>query len=101
MKKRHTSYKDYGFEDGEAKELKLHCRSPDFSEDDRYLLTQASICSNPSIADLVYKSIVCKMSYEELQEYYYVPIAKADFYGYQRLCLFWFRQFLLFERRWT
>lgn len=101
MKTRNKSYRDYGFEDGEAKQLKLRCRSPNLTDYDKFLLKQASIQSNPDIADLVYKSIIFKISYEELQDYEYVPIAKADFYGYQRLCLYWFRQFLMFERRWN
>lgn len=101
MRTRHKSYSDYGFKEGEAKQLKLHCRSPGLSEHDKFLLHQASIQSNPSISELVYKSIVCKLSYEDLQDEDYVPIAKADFYGYQRLCLYWFRQFLMFEQRWN
>lgn len=100
MRTRHKSYSDYGFQDGEAKQLKLYCRSPGLSDHDKFLLKQASRKANPSIDELVYRSIVCKMSYEELQDRDYVPIAKADFYGYQRLCLYWFRQFLTFEGRW-
>ena len=100
MRTRNKSYSDYGFRYGEEKQLKLHCRSPGLSEHDKFLLHQASIQSNPSISELVYKSIVCKLSYEDLQCEGYVPIAKADFYGYQRLCLYWFRQFLIFEKRW-
>lgn len=92
------SYEDYGFDFGEDRELREHCRKSDFC--DQETLLTAAIASNPEIASDLYYSLVNGVSYEKLSMIKYIPIAKPDFYGYQRRCLSIFRNFLLMYGKW-
>lgn len=98
MRVRETSYRDYGFDEGEEKRLKAYCRKKDFS--DNKLLLDASEHANPDISDDLYYSIVANVSYDDLCKIKYIPLPKVDFYGYQRKCLRMFRNLLMFNRKW-
>ena len=98
MKTRETGYKDYGFEQGEEKKLKEYCKNSGFS--DHELLLNAAIETNPAIASDLYYTIVSGLSYESIDKVRYVPISKGDFYGYQRKCLYIFRDFLRIYGKW-
>lgn len=80
---------DYGFEEGEEQIIISYCRSPDFSEND--LLKEAALNTNPCIAKAICESITKDISYEKLCGKEYIPLTKADFYGYRRKCIdeFW------------
>ena len=95
MRTRHKSYKDYGFEEGEEKQLKLRCRSQDLEEHDKFLLRQAAEKATPDLSKEVYDSITQNLSYDDLCCRNYVPIGRDDFYGYQRLTLYYYRNFLM------
>ena len=100
MKIRETTYRDYGFEQGEQKKLLEYCRGPDFGVDDAYLMRQCAIAANGAIADQLYVSITQGISYDRLFLREYIPMPKQDFYGYRRLCLSIFRNFLIFLGEW-
>ena len=100
MKTRNKSYKDYGFTEGEARRLKIFCRSEEFTKDDEFLLWEASDMSNPTIKKYIYDSIKKKTSYDQMSKRDYIPIGKKDFYGYQRLCLSHMRRLLIERERW-
>lgn len=88
MKTRKMGYSDYGFRDGEAKQLQKYCRRPDFAES--FLLKEACQDSNENIADDLYCSIVHGISYNKLTRKKYIPLPEVDFYGYRRKALFLF-----------
>lgn len=104
MKTRQTSYTDYGFVDGniksekESSKLKEYCRKPDF--DEHVNLMHAAVSANQSLASDLYYSIVNNLSYEDISRIKYIPISKTDFYGYQRKCLYLFRDLLKMYGRW-
>lgn len=86
MRTREKSYKDHGFEnDDEAKKVIEYCRSPDFGFE-RELITSA-ISANKLIAYDLFYSIVCDLSYREIEKIKYIPINEVDFYAYRRMCL--------------
>lgn len=98
MKTRLTGYRDYGFDEGEEKELKKYCKSQNF--DNHRNLWEAAVDANKSIAIDLFYSILSGLSYEDLIKIKCIPLPKADFYGYQRKCLSTLRNFLIFERKW-
>lgn len=99
MKKREASYKDYGFEKGEAKRLIEYCRADGFQ--DQQLLSICCASANPCISKQLFSSIVSeKATYDRQIKKEYIPLARADFYGYRRLTLSIFRNFLLMYGKW-
>lgn len=98
MRKREMGYQEYGFDPGEEKKLKEYCQSADFTDHD--ILLQAAISSNPAIAADIYYSLVKGLSFERISNIRYIPIPKADFYGYQRNCLAIFRNLLVMCGKW-
>lgn len=88
MRTNEKKYKDYGFVEGEAKQLKLYCRSPDFTKDEERILWQAAEMSNPALKELLFKSVRYNTGYYKLRDESYIPLPARDFYGYQRLCLY-------------
>ena len=98
MKVRRMSYSDYGFNNGEEKELKEYCRNEGFA--DYEMLLQSSISANPAIAGDLFYSLLNGLSYDSLTKIKYIPYSKGDFYAYQRRCLSVFRNFLLLYGKW-
>lgn len=98
MRKRDTGYKEYGFDKGEDKKLKLYCRN--MSAEDSVTLLHCAVSANNALYNEIYFSLVSGISYEELEKIRRIPIAKNDFYGYQRLCLYKFRDLLLLSGKW-
>lgn len=98
MKTRLTGYRDYGFDDGEEKELKKYCKSHEF--DSHRNLWESAVNANRSIAVELFVSIAKGLSYEDICKSWDIPLPKADFYGYQRKCLSTLRNFLIFEGKW-
>lgn len=98
MRKREMGYQEYGFNPGEEKLLKEYCRKSDFS--DHNLLLQSAISSNPAIAADLYYSLVTGLSFDKISNFRYIPIPKVDFYGYQRHCLWIFKDLLRLYGKW-
>lgn len=98
MRKREMGYQDYGFAPGEEEQLKEYCRKSDFTEHD--ILLQAAITSNPALAADLYYSLVNGLSFDRISNIKYIPIPKADFYGYQRNCLAIFMNLLVMYGKW-
>lgn len=100
MKTRNTSYTDYGFQESEkeSKRLKKYCCQPEF--DEHVTLMQAAVSANASIAGDLFYSLRENLSYDEIERIKYIPISRGDFYGYQRKCLFIFRDLLRMYRKW-
>lgn len=90
-------YRFFGFDSDEAKKLKAFCRRPDFAE--HKLLLDSAISANPTIASDLYYSLVNGISYDSLSKIKYIPLPQVDFYGYQRKCLFIFRNQLLINNK--
>ncbi len=93
MRTREHGYSHYGFRDGEARELKKWCKSPDFKQNE--LLMKSAKESNEVISNSIYLSIVKGLSYERIDGMDYIYIGKGDFYGYQRKALAIFRKALI------
>lgn len=98
MKTREKGYREYGFLEGEGKKLRDYCKQEGFRDHDALL--SAAVYSNPSIAGDLFYSLLNGLSYDSLIKIKYIPYSKADFYGYQRLCLSIFRNFLLLYGKW-
>lgn len=98
MRTREKTYKEYGFEQEEGKRLREYCKKEGFCDHDTLL--NAAIYSNPSIAGDLFYSLLNGLSYDNLTKIKYIPYSRADFYGYQRLCLSIFRNFLLLYGKW-
>lgn len=98
MRKREMGYQEYGFYPEEEKRLKEYCQKSDFSDHDTLL--QAALSANPSIAADLYYSLVTGLSFDKLSNYRYIPIPKVDFYGYQRNCLWIFKDLMILYRKW-
>lgn len=98
MKVRRKGYKDYGFDTKEGRRLIDFCGH--LSAEDQYILRQCAICAYPEIQDALFESIVHNISYDVLNGRQYIPLSKTDFYAYRRLCLMYFRNFLMYMRKW-
>lgn len=70
---------------GEEREIQVACKSHAFSYHRELIECARRI--NADIASDLYYSIVTGISYDELTKVRYIPIGKADFYGYRRKCL--------------
>lgn len=98
MRTRDKGFKDYDFKSGEEKQLKKYCRGPDFGECD--MLKQSAILSNPLLSEELYESIVEGVSYDKMSTTKDLHISKNDFYGYQRKCLWIFKNLLRQQGKW-
>lgn len=93
MRTREKGYADYGFSQGEEKQLKEWCRMSDFAEE--FLLLESAKMANENIFNDIYFSIVKGLSYEKMDKKVYQNIGKGDFYGHQRKTLAIFREALI------
>lgn len=93
MKTREMSYKDYGISRKEEIELKNRCKK--MEQEECRMLFESAISANPDIFNQIYYSLAEGCSYDELRKIHYIPISKVDFYGYQRKCLYKFKNLLL------
>lgn len=94
MRTRRTYYKDYGIDEEDVKQIKERCTHMDSEE--KELLWNAAIYSNPCIAKELYTSLEQQKTYRQMADIDYIPYNYEDFYGYQRLCLVIFRNLLIF-----
>lgn len=78
-------YDNYGLTRQEFKDLCDFCQDKDFKLQD--LLLESAKESNKEIAEIIFESIICNLSYERLSGRYYIPYDKGSFYGYRRMCL--------------
>ena len=53
------------------------------------------------MAEKIYRSLTEKLSFEDLDKEEYMPIGKEDFYGYQRACVNYFKNLLIFAGRYN
>lgn len=98
MRTRDKSFRDYGIDPDEEKQLKRLCKSAEFSYHD--ILLQAAVSSNPVIAPDLYYSLASGVSYEKINNVKRICLAKNDFYGYQRKCLSIFKNLLIVLGKW-
>lgn len=98
MKTRRTYYKDYGITDDEAKHLKKICRETE-DQEEKDILWNAAQLANKCLARQIYKSLREKQSYEKVDEKDAIYISREDFYGYQRLCILYFKNLMIFAGR--
>lgn len=78
--------------------MKEYCQRPDFKDHD--LLLESAISSYPEIAGDLYWSIIGGISYDDIVKIKYIPLPKSDFYGYQRKCLYMFKDLLRLHGKW-
>lgn len=97
MRTRRTYYEHYGIDKDEVKYLKTYCCN--LNETDLEILQQVSAIPNDFFAEKVYRSLTERLSFEDLDKEEYMPVGKEDFYGYQRLCLAWFRKIMFWFGR--
>lgn len=82
MRKRETSYSDYGITEDEVQYIKDFCRNSNTEQQKliKYALSELV----PYIAPYVYYSLVNNLSYEDICAKNYLYIGKGDFYGHRR-----------------
>lgn len=92
MKTRHAWFKCYKMSKSEVRLLKSKCK-----EDDSVavLLKEVTKSDHDLLGSCVYQCLKYGLSYEELQDRVYVPVAKPDFYGYWRQALFLLKEAIL------
>lgn len=93
MRTREKGYSDYGFKQGEEKQLQEFCRQSDFAEDS--LLLECAKKSNSAIGADLYFSLIRGLSWEQLDKRTMQQYLKNDFYGYRRKTLGLFRAALI------
>ena len=93
MRTRERSYFDYGFKEGEERQLQEFCRRPDFAED--FLLLECAKKANADIGGDLYFSLIRGLSWEQLDKRTWQQYSKVDFYGYRRKALGLFRAALI------
>lgn len=98
MKTREKGFAYYGIPLKLEKKIKSYCRRIDF--DDWDLLMRAAVEAKREIADDLYYSLRCGVSYDELTKIKYIPIGKGDFYAYRRKCMKIFRDLMILNRLW-
>lgn len=90
MKTRNKSYKDYGFEDGEEKQLISFCKSPDFNA--HIKLYVSCISANEDLSEELFYSLRRGVSYDALEKAKHIPLSKTDFYAYRRKALAYLKE---------
>lgn len=93
MRTRRKYYKDYGLTNEDVLDIKKRVLTMD--EEDRNVLWNAAVYTNPCIAKELFASLEKNMTYRELADKDYIPYNYEDFYGYQRKCLVMFRNLLI------
>ena len=93
VRTRERSYFDYGFKEGEERQLQEFCRRPDFAED--FLLLECAKKANTNIGGDLYFSLIRGLSWEQMDKRTCQQYSKGDFYGYRRKALGLFREALI------
>lgn len=99
MRMRRTYYRHYGIDKEEEKKIKAYCLNLD--EEDKNILWQAAMRANGFMAKKIYRSLTERLSYEDLDKEEYMVVGKEDFYGYQRACVNYFKNLLIFAGRYN
>lgn len=71
------------------------------TEEEKEILWNAALLTNEFLAKLLYRSLREKLSYEDLDKEEYIPYSKDDFYGYQRMCVMYFKNLMIFAGKYT
>ena len=83
MRIRTTLFKDYGISLDQAAKLRKWCRTA--TPEQQALILQCCQAARPDMAAILFFSITQGLGYDVLSRALYIPIARIDFYGYQRL----------------
>lgn len=100
MRTRRTYYRNYGITTEEAERLKQICRETNDPEE-KEILWNAALLANGALASQIYKSLREKKSFEKIDEKEYIPLNREDFYGYQRLCVLYFKNLMIFAGKYS
>lgn len=93
-------YKDHGITDEESKYLKQLCRETN-NQEEIDILWSAALLANKDLAPQIYTSLREKKSYEKVDEKNTIYLGREDFYGYQRLCIKYFKNLMIFVGRYS
>lgn len=97
-KTRRMYYRDHGITDEESKYLKQICRETN-SQEEMEILWNAALLANKDLAQQIYISLREKKSYEKVDAEDTIYLGREDFYGYQRLCIKYFKNLMIYAGR--
>ena len=83
MRIRTTLFKDYGISPDQAAKLRAWCRTATPKQQE--IILECCQAARPDMATILFFSITQGVGYDVLSRALYIPIARIDFYGYQRL----------------
>ena len=83
MRTREKLFEDYGISPDQAAKLRRWCRTA--TPEQQALILQRCQAARPAMATILFFSITQGVGYDVLSRALYIPIARIDFYGYQRL----------------
>lgn len=83
MRTREKLFRDYGISMDQAAKLRKWCRTA--TPEQQALILQCCQAARPDMATILFFSITQGVGYDVLSRALYIPIARIDFYGYQRM----------------
>lgn len=83
MRTREKLFEDYGISPKQAADLRKWCRTA--TPEQQEVILQCCQAARPDMATILFFSITQGVGYDVLSRALYIPIARIDFYGYQRL----------------
>lgn len=98
IRTRNKKLEDYGVYPEDEDVLKRKCIEA--TRDERHELLHCCINAAPEgLEVLLYESLACGKSYDQISKNKYIPIKKDDFYGYRRKAMALFYDFLRMRKK--
>lgn len=98
MRKRLSSYEDYGLTKEEVAYIKEFCINA--NEEEKKCIKQALSQLDPYISPYVFYSLISKKSYEKIIAKDYIFMGKEDFYGHRRYGIYCIKDWLIINKMW-
>ena len=98
MRKRLSSYEDYGLTKEEVEYIKKFCINA--NEEEKKCIKQALSQLDPYISPYVFYSLISKKSYEKIIAKDYIFMGKEDFYGHRRYGIYCIKDWLIINKMW-
>lgn len=98
MRKREMSYEDYGITNDEVDYILKFCRNA--NEEEKEFIKIALSKLNPYISPFIFRSLVEKESYEDIDKENYLWISKNDFYAERRYGVYCIKDWMMLNGIW-
>ena len=99
MRKREMSYQDYGITKEEKNYIFNFCQNSD--EEEKQFIKIALSKLNPYISPIIFKCLVEKLSFDELDKQEYMYVSKVDFYAEKRYGVYCIKNWMILNRKWN